>query len=369
MKFFKYIECDKDLFYKPPTEFNILSDKRTLSYCLGATLYMSSLRGSLLQDLLKTDSTSVVICLEDAISSTKVAAAELNVIQLFEQLDTISKLNVEFLQKLPLIFLRIRSFTQFKRLLSNTNFIGLCGFVFPKFTSESGASYFSELQAYNNNFHRKFYGMPIIETQNVIDKQTRLNELIAIKNALEPYKQLVLNIRIGGTDFSGIYGLRRDKFHTIYDLAVIKDCISDIINIFKLEDYVISAPVNEYYHFEAPLEDYGFYKEILLDKMNGLIGKTAIHPTQIELVNSLMVVSKEEYLDAKAILSSSEDGVIRSLYRNKMNEIRPHTKWARNIMELSRITGVYNHGKDYRNLLSLSKNCTSRESFENIVDY
>lgn len=369
MKFFKYIENEKELFYKAPAEFNLYSDKKTLSYSLGATLYMDSLRKNLLKDIEKTTATSVVICLEDAISSDKVEIAEINVMRFLEQLNTLIAINPDSINNFPLIFLRIRSFPQFKSFLYNSNLSNIIGFVFPKFDIETGIAYFEELRSFNNNNSKKLYGMPIIETKSVIHKETRTNELIKIIASLEAFKDLVLNIRIGGTDFSGIYGLRRDKFHTIYDLSIINDCITDIINLFKIEDYVISAPVNEYFRFDERFENYGLYKELLLDKMNGLTGKTVIHPKQVDIVNALMVISKEDYLDARSILASSDDGVIRSLYNNKMNEVKPHTKWARHIMELSRIIGVFNNGKSYKDLLSLSNSDSSSEPFENIIDY
>lgn len=368
MRFFRHIENEKDLFYKQPDEFSKNLDRDTLSYCLGATLYMDGLRKDLMKDVEVTHATSVVICLEDAISSHKVQAAEDNVMTFLSQLDAKYGESGTALQ-LPLLFLRIRSVEQLDRFLNSGLVQGLTGFVFPKFGSDNGDEYFSRLHRYNLNSPNRLYGMPIIETAKVISLTSRTEELMKISTLLNAYRELVLNIRIGGTDFSGIYGLRRDQAHTIYDLAVIQHCISDIINLFKFEDYVISAPVNEFFHFQGDLEDYGFYKELLLDRMNGLIGKTVIHPKQVDIVNSLMAVSREDYHDARSIIASTEDGVIRSLYKNKMNEVKPHTKWARHILKLSRIAGVLNHGKDYRDLLSSSSSLSSSGSFENIIDY
>ena len=147
--------------------------------------------------------------------------------------------------------------------------------------------------------------MPILETPCIIHKETRIEELIKIKHIIDYYKEYVLNIRIGGTDFSGLYSLRRSKDFTIYDLAVVKDCISDIINVFKRDDYVISGVVYEHYNKVLDFHNNVLIKETLLDRANGLTGKTVIHPTQVNIVNSLMVVSKEDYIDASNILSSS----------------------------------------------------------------
>ncbi len=65
----------------------------------------------------------------------------------------------------------------------------------------------------------------------------------------------------------------------------------------------------------------GLIREIILDKENGFIGKTVIHPTHLIMVNALYVVTHEEYLDAYGILEeNSSGGVFKSTYENKMNE-------------------------------------------------
>ncbi|MCZ7176261.1 HpcH/HpaI aldolase/citrate lyase family protein, partial [Salmonella enterica] len=70
----------------------------------------------------------------------------------------------------------------------------------------------------------------------------------------------------------------------------------------------------------------GLIREVLLDKLNGISGKTCIHPTHIVPVNSQYVISKEEYYDAKRILDSTNGqvGVFKSEKGNKMNEVKPH---------------------------------------------
>lgn len=91
--------------------------------------------------------------------------------------------------------------------------------------------------------------MPILETAKVIQKESRMDELIGIKNLLDRYKEHILNVRIGATDFCGLYGIRRSADTTVYDIAVLRDCISDIINVFQRFDspYVVSGPVWEYF--------------------------------------------------------------------------------------------------------------------------
>ena len=42
----------------------------------------------------------------------------------------------------------------------------------------------------------------------------------------------------------------------------------------------------------------GLIREVALDKANGLIGKTVIHPSHVAAVHALSVVTLEEYTDA-----------------------------------------------------------------------
>jgi len=346
MRYFNNIE-NKNIFYKEPENFYFDSGKEVLSHALGATIYMAANRETLMKDIINTSSCTVVICLEDAVPTSLVEAAELNLMDFFKKIEIRVNEDKEFLYMLPLIFIRIRDKEQLFRLLNKSKLQGLCGFVLPKFRPMQGAECLEIISEYNQKNNRSLYVMPILETPEVIYKETRLEELLEIKKVLDDYRDLVLNIRIGGTDFSGIYGIRRSAKVTIYDVIVINDCIGDIINMFKRDNYVVSAPVNEY--FKDNLEV--LIREINLDKANGLLGKTAIHPKQVEIINSLMVVSKEEYLDAEAILISESDGVIKSAYSNKMNEVKPHLKWAEEIKLLSKITGVLNDGRDFRDIL------------------
>ena len=121
-----------------------------------------------------------------------------------------------------------------------------------------------------------------------------------------------------------------------------------------MDGYVISGVVYEYYNKVLDFHNNILIKETLLDTTNGLTGKTVIHPTQVNVVNSLMVVSKENYIDACNIINSSLDGAIKSDYANKMNEIKPHEKWAKEILLKAKIMGVYENGKSYSCLLYTS---------------
>ena len=354
MRYFNSINNLQDFFYKLPSSYGLFSSKEELSYALGACLYMPGTRENLLKDILFSKSIgahTITLCIEDSVSSNEVVQAEHNIIDLFLSIELRIKEDSSFIDSLPLIFIRVRNVCQLQKLLDESSLLGLCGFIFPKFDAPLGQKYFSLLKEYNQSNKRTLYGMPILETAYIIHKETRVEELLRVKHIIDYFSEYVLNIRIGGTDFSGLYSLRRGKDFTIYDLAVVNDCISDIINVFKRDNYVISGVVYEYYSKVLDFNDNILIKETLLDITNGLIGKTVIHPTQVNLVNSLLVVSKEDYIDAINILNSSVDGVIKSNYSNKMNEVKPHEKWAKEILLKANIMGVLKDGKSYRELL------------------
>ena len=84
----------------------------------------------------------------------------------------------------------------------------------------------------------------------------------------------------------------------------------------------------------------GLQKELYLDRLNGMIGKTCIHPKQLEWVQKSLIVNREDYEDATQIVNASvsEYGVLNG--HGKMNELRTHINWAKKIIKLASIYGV-----------------------------
>ncbi|GAA0122708.1 MAG: HpcH/HpaI aldolase/citrate lyase family protein [Clostridium argentinense] len=359
MNYFGHIDNYKDIFFIPPEEYSLHSSKEILSHSLGATLYMNPLKGDLFNNIFtqkKLGANTIVICLEDAVSDSNVAIAEKKLIETFLKIKTKLSKGEIFLDDLPLLFIRVRNVTQFDFFLNNCPKSALCGFVFPKFTSSIGEEYFDKLEKFNFKNNTHLYGMPILESHEILYKECRLNELIKIRAILKKYNSYVLNVRIGGTDLCGILGIRRGAYDTIYDVLSISDCINDIINVFKSEGFVISAVVHEYYDIHNINVLSALVKEVHLDIINGLTGKVVIHPNQVNIVNSLYAVSYEDYMDAEKIVASSENGVLKSNFNNKMNEVKPHLIWAKNILLRGKIMGVLNNGFTYKNILQrLSK--------------
>ena len=81
-----------------------------------------------------------------------------------------------------------------------------------------------------------------------------------------------------------------------------------------------------------------------MDRLNGFVGKTVIHPKQIAVVNDALKVSKKDYEDAIAILEWKEKGglsVSKSAAGERMNEVKTHGNWAMRTLFLAEVYGVH----------------------------
>lgn len=365
-------------FVKEPEDFNKYTEKTLLQYCLGATMYMPGTKDFTKAILTKKNPglTTMVMCFEDAIKEEEVGQAEKNAIHFLDVMNEYLDTGVVEYKDLPLIIFRTRTPEQFKHfgsMLKKEHIHLITAFNFPKFSSENGMEYYSYLKDLNEKYGEILYGMPILESRQIAHKETRMDELMKIKDILDQFKELVLNIRVGGTDFSSCFGVRRGIDYTIYDIMTVRDCLQDILNVFTREiDYCVSGPVWEYFRaskemkFEdLPESDFyetllkhesiindaidGLLRETILDKANGFIGKTIIHPTHIQYVNGMLAVTREEYEDALQIMDTS-GGVIKSANANKMNEIGPHRRWAEKLIMRAKAYGVIEDEASYLKL-------------------
>ncbi|MBR5081071.1 MAG: HpcH/HpaI aldolase/citrate lyase family protein [Bacteroidales bacterium] len=354
-------------FVKAPVEFNKYTDRDTLQYCLGATLYMpgtKDIKDKVLHHQL--DVTSLVMCCEDAIKEEDLPLAEQNILDHMDFFaDRIAAGELTH-DDIPLIFVRVRNPEQFERFadrMTAKQASVLTGFNFPKFSSKNALRVLQTLVNVNNRLGVVLYGMPILEGPEVAFHELRGQELLLLRNILEPYKKLILNIRVGGTDMSSLFGVRRGINSTVYDIMPVRDALSDVLNFFnRYNDYCVSAAVWEYFraykdddindvikrNFHNALikgEDIvnpaidGLMKEVLIDRANGFVGKTIIHPTHARFVNAMFTVVEEEYNDAVQVLNTS-GGVIKSAHGDKMNEIGPHRRWAEKIVKRAAVYGV-----------------------------
>jgi citrate lyase beta subunit len=381
MRHFGYVPPDarKGLFHQEPGEFGTGSPARTLAVALGATLYSPATRTTLAEDVVKLSArgvVSMVLCLEDSIDDSEVPGAEENLVRTFADLQ-------ECRAELPLLFIRVRQPGQITDLVRRIGPAArlLSGFVLPKFTEERGVPFLEALTEAESASGQRLFAMPVLESPELLHLESRVETLAGIRQTVDKYRDRVLALRLGVTDFCSAYGLRRSPDMTAYDVHLVAAVIADVVNTLGRADgtgFTVTGPVWEYFRqqermfkpqlrrspftgraeeLRAALIEHdmdGLLREIELDRANGLQGKTCIHPSHVAPVHALSVVSHEEYSDAVDILRPERGGggVLRSAYTNKMNEVKPHRAWAERTMQRAEIFGVAREDVSFVELLA-----------------
>jgi citrate lyase beta subunit len=367
------------LFHRAPADLGRDDPLELLAHGLGATLYIPATREHLAADVLRVAGlgvTSCVVCLEDAIPDS---AVEYAVTHVAEELALLRGR-----ADLPLVFVRVRTPDQPARLagLMGEAADVIDGFVLPKFSTLHGAEYLDAVGDCEVTVGRRLLMMPVIETPEVMYRETRVDELLGMQALLSKHAERVLAVRIGATDMASVFALRRPRDLTIYDIRIIAGAVADVVNVLgRPGGHAVTGPVWEYFTspdrlFKPLLRETpfarnddrelrarllardldGLIREVLLDRANGLVGKTVIHPSHVPVVHALSVVSHEEYDDALGVLSAKEDGggVSRSSYRNKMNEANPHHAWAQQLLRRAEVFGVAAPDVTFVDLLAAS---------------
>jgi citrate lyase beta subunit len=376
------------LFAAPPRQFDRHSPPDVLRFALGATLYSPGTRLTLADDARRAariGATSQVWCLEDAIAHDEVMTAQANVARQLRELSHQSRS-----EEVPLLFVRVRTPEQILELTEQAG-VGirqLTGFVVPKIAPDTtGERYLEALVTASQAAGQHLYGMPVLEHDDLAWHETRRAHLEGLRALFDAFRAHVLTVRVGGTDLCGLFGLRRDAGTTIWDIAVVRDALADVVNTFGRRcDYTISGPVWE--HFispdrllkpqlrQTPFQRSGrlrlrqqllrddmdeLLREVLLDQANGFTGKTVIHPTHVSIVNTLQAVSREEHDDALTVLSARDrGGVARSGAGNKMNEMGPHGLWAQQVVARAGVYGVLKNEDSIIDLLEHGRRTAER---------
>jgi citrate lyase beta subunit len=319
-----------------------------------------------------------VLCLEDSIDDADVPVGEENLVRQLNDLAKRSDTDV------PLLFVRVRTPEQIPDLVRR---LGpavrmLSGFVLPKFTETRGMPFLEALSAAESATGQRLFAMPVLESPDLLYRESRVQTLEGIFRAVDKYRDRVLALRLGVTDFCSSYGLRRGPDMTAYDVQIVASVIADVVNMLARADgtgFTVTGPVWEYFRVQermfkpqlrqSPFLEVeavelrskliehamdGLLREISLDRANGLLGKTCIHPSHVLPVHALSVVSHEEFTDAQDILRPERGGggVLRSAYTNKMNEVKPHRAWAERTLLRAEVFGVANEDIGFVELLA-----------------
>ncbi|MCA8257361.1 HpcH/HpaI aldolase/citrate lyase family protein [Burkholderia sp. AU31624] len=296
---------------------------KTLSpFALGATLYMPATRSDILDVVSGTrfpELRSLVVCLEDAVAAIDVDSALANLRALLMNIDA----RGGRAESGPLLFVRPRDAAMAAVLNDWPLMKHVDGFVVPKLTLQS-------LSSWENTVSRPdLYLMPTLETADVYDPGAMVELGSALKANLN---RRIIALRIGGNDLMGCLGLRRNPATTLYSTPL-SYVIPMLAGIMGAQGFALTAPV-----FEQLATPHLLNEELELDIAHGLVGKTAIHPSQIRIIQEALRVSLEDFNCATLIVNDAAPAVFK--HNDAMCEPATHYKWAVNILERAKWHGV-----------------------------
>lgn len=327
--------------------------RERLEYRVGALLYVPASNTTIAEKICGGTIeclSSVAFCLEDTIQDNSLEAAEEQLCSTFAAIDKDMRVNLRQSSDYPMMFIRVRTPEHLAAFYPKVQEYAdlITGFILPKFDLSNVNEYSRLITAINaDRASKPLYIMPILESAAIAYKETRMQTLVKLLWYLDGLSDYVLNIRVGGNDFSNRFALRRNISQTVYDMEVIKDILVDILNVFSRK-YVISAPVWEYFDTaeQSTAWSDGLKHEVELDRLNGFVGKTAIHPSQLPVIVEGLKVSRSEYLEALQILNWSSEGLAVSKGAGgRMNEVKVHAEWAKKTLKLAEAYGVKNDGE------------------------
>ena len=286
---------------------------------MGASLYLPANHKHLMEvaDGARLGQTrSLIFCTEDAVADADLSWA------LFNLSVVLANMKPEIMAER---FVRVRNPEVLARVLAMPGAEKLTGFVIPKCTRHNFDAYFKQVR------HTEHMLMPTLETADVFsDEEMRL-----FREVLEApgVRSRILALRIGGNDLLALLGLRRPRTMTIYRTPL-GPVIARLVTTFRPYGFVLTAPVFE--HLDLPeLLD----QEVTEDMAYGMVGKTAIHPNQIALIEQHYRVKARDLEAARAILDQDSPAVFKM--HNSMCEVATHRAWAQRMVDQSNIFGAH----------------------------
>lgn len=291
---------------------------------LGASLYVPATHKTLLkiaQGELLSELRSVIFCTEDAVAEHELNDALNNLALMLQQMR--ARPNTER-------FIRVRNPDVLTQVLEMPGVEKLTGFVLPKITQHNFESYFQQVRKTSHLL------MPTLETAEVFDEA----EMKMFRQCLERpgVRDHILALRIGGNDLLALLGMRRPRNVTIYKTPI-GAVISRLVTIFRPYGFLLTAPVFEYLDNPALLA-----QEVEEDLAHGLVGKTAIHPSQVAQIEQHYRVRHADVEVALKIMNEDSPAVFKM--QDAMCEVATHRAWAHGVVEQARIFGIDHSNQD-----------------------
>jgi citrate lyase beta subunit len=282
------------------------------AYRLGGSLYVPVTHRDVLSianGLKWPELRSVIFCTEDAVAPGALESGLANLRDCLAAMEPRPSL---------LRFVRVRHPELLDWLLALPGIEKLDGFVLPKFDLNNADRYLEPLVGDSGHLC-----MPTLETRDVFEPA----RMIALRDHLleRGYHERILALRIGGNDLLSLLGIRRPRDRTIYRTPL-GHTIAQLVTLFKPHGFQLTAPVFEHIDHPEVLRE-----ELSDDIAHGLCGKTAIHPSQLPLIEASFRVSPTDLEAARRILEEPEQAVFK--FGGSMCELATHSTWARHILD------------------------------------
>lgn len=281
------------------------------AYRLGGSLYVPVTHRDVLSianGLKWPELRSVIFCTEDAVAPSALESGLANLRECLQRMEP-----------RPLLrrFVRVRNPEILDWLLTLPDIEKLDGFVLPKFDLSNADRYLERLRG------SPHLCMPTLETRDVFEPA----RMITLRDHLleRGHYERILALRIGGNDLLSLLGIRRPRDRTIYRTPL-GHTIAQLVTLFKPHGFQLTAPVFE--HIDRPEV---LHEELSDDIAHGLCGKTAIHPSQLPLIEASFRVAPSDLEAARRILEESEQAVFK--FEGSMCELATHSTWARHIID------------------------------------
>jgi citrate lyase beta subunit len=290
---------------------------------LGASLYTPATRSDLAEmgngdkqhgGVRDVSPHSLIYCLEDGVRSADVPLA------LSRLADALPQLRPD---AGPLRFVRVRDPRTLEQVLALPGAANLSGFVLPKSTRRS-------LKDYMGLLPEGVPVMPTLETREVFSQR----QMESLRDFLldSGLHRRILTLRLGGNDLMQLLSLRRVPGQTIHE-GPLAHTVQMLVGTFLPWGFSLSSPVYEVFSDLATLR-----RELQQDLGRGLMGKTIIHPTQIQAVSDAYRVQPQHLEQARAILEPGAGAVFA--LDGAMCEPTTHRGWAERVLRRAQMYGV-----------------------------
>ncbi len=210
-----------------------------------------------------------------------------------------------------------------KRIAQMSGIHNIDGFVAPKVRPGDHEHWVSAVR------DTDLYIMPTLETLEAFD----VGAMTALRDEfLANAPDRILALRVGGNDLMSCLGLRRVGNTTLYEGPLFY-AISMLMSVMKSKGFDLTAPV-----FEIIDDKQTLLQEVTKDVNFGFVGKTIIHPDQIDIVQNAFRVPESDIEAARKILDVDAPAVFK--FGGSMCEPATHRTWAQRILSRASIYGV-----------------------------